>query len=262
LDNWQFETLTEAARQQVVIDFILNNQGCTAQDIIDGQDVSGRGKVFDILEVLKKDGVVTSQVSIKDKRDTLLFVSLNNPIVTVTRELNLIESFLDTILADLNSNLLEILPNNEGRDAKGRYHEIDAYENAIYHLVIPIQITLNLIDQIYRNKSFFWSSKIKDPESLDRLHMGSFMRIRHFQRKFLSIIEEDLRKHSDLKEAALISICNYPPQTFGECVTSVYQYGRLNIMKKLLKYLSKVSGEDHGLLHPKRKVKQKIYTVP
>jgi Tfp pilus assembly ATPase PilU len=43
------QPLDENRRRQIIIDFISTHQGCTAEDIVKGQNKIGRKKVFKIL---------------------------------------------------------------------------------------------------------------------------------------------------------------------------------------------------------------------
>jgi Tfp pilus assembly ATPase PilU len=67
------EIINEETRRRLVIDFIDRNQGCTAEDIVNGQDKIGRVKVFRILKDLKKENVVHTDSSEKNKRNKKAF---------------------------------------------------------------------------------------------------------------------------------------------------------------------------------------------
>lgn len=61
-------TLDES-RRDAIINFIEKHQGCTAEDIVEGDKMSGRVKTFRILKDLKKEKLVREEKSNTNKRD-------------------------------------------------------------------------------------------------------------------------------------------------------------------------------------------------
>jgi hypothetical protein len=81
------EIMNEETRRRLVIDFIDRNQGCTVEDIVNGQDKIGRVKVFRILKDLKEENVVLTDSSEKNKRNKRLFLNASNPLVSFPKEI-------------------------------------------------------------------------------------------------------------------------------------------------------------------------------
>jgi hypothetical protein len=79
-------TIDENKRRDAIINYIDNNQGCTAEDIVKENKQSGRGKTFRILRDLKKENVIREKKSDTNKRDKKLFLNKINPLVSFPRE--------------------------------------------------------------------------------------------------------------------------------------------------------------------------------
>jgi hypothetical protein len=87
-----FHIVNEEYRVTAVTEFIRNHKGCTAQEIVDGQKVNGREKVFKILKELKKVKMVSEEKDEKDRRKKKLFLANDHPLVSVPSELNNFET--------------------------------------------------------------------------------------------------------------------------------------------------------------------------
>ena len=79
-------TIGEQFRRDAIINFIGKHQGCTAEDIVEGDKTSGRVKIFGILKDLKKENVIREEKSDTNKRDKKLFLNETNPLVSFPKE--------------------------------------------------------------------------------------------------------------------------------------------------------------------------------
>jgi hypothetical protein len=86
--------LDEQTRQRSIIDFISNHQGCTAEDVVEGNKQSGRVKTFRILRDLKKRNVIREEQSDTNKRDKKLFLNETNPLVSFPKEVKQFKEYL------------------------------------------------------------------------------------------------------------------------------------------------------------------------
>jgi hypothetical protein len=86
--------LDEQTRQRSIIDFISSHQGCTAEDVVEGDKQSGRVKTFRILKDLKKRNVIREKQSDTNKRDKKLFLNETNPLVSFPKEVNQFKEYL------------------------------------------------------------------------------------------------------------------------------------------------------------------------
>jgi hypothetical protein len=86
--------LDEQTRQRSVIDFISSHQGCTAEDVVEGNKQSGRVKTFRILKELKRRNVIREKKSGTNKRDKKLFLNETNPLIWFPKEVNQFKEFL------------------------------------------------------------------------------------------------------------------------------------------------------------------------
>jgi hypothetical protein len=256
----EYLTLTEEDRRKSVIDYIRENSGCTAEDIVNNQKLIGRVKIFRILKELKKEAIIKTQVSLKDKRKSLLFINQKNYLVSVPAELDEIDRLLNPIFSKCLEWVSAIAPDDKWRDPKGRYHAAIDYTINISSVSIPVQIIINMINQIYNKKAFDWSAQIKDKESLDRLHMNCFITIHGFQRKLIDFLDKTI-KNTQVKAEVLDGTLTFPPGTFEESVVNIAEYGMLKESRQLLKYLAKISGNDSGLLHNKKRKRIPIIEI-
>jgi hypothetical protein len=86
--------LDEQTRQRSIIDFISSHQGCTAEDVVEGNKQSGRVKTFRILKDLKKRNIIREKQSDTNKRDKKLFLNETNPLVSFPKEVNRFKEYL------------------------------------------------------------------------------------------------------------------------------------------------------------------------
>lgn len=86
--------LDEQAREKAIINFIDSHQGCTAEDIVKGNEQSGRVKTFRILNQLKKRNVIWEEKSDTNKRDKKLFLNETNPLISFPKEVNQFREYL------------------------------------------------------------------------------------------------------------------------------------------------------------------------
>jgi Tfp pilus assembly ATPase PilU len=81
------EIMNEERRRRIVIDFIDRNQGCTAEDIVNGQNKIGRVKVFRLIKDLKKENVILTDISRNNRRNKRLFLNEANPLTSFPKEI-------------------------------------------------------------------------------------------------------------------------------------------------------------------------------
>ena len=156
----------EQRYSQMVIDFILNNPGCTAQFIMqkelekpENERQIGRKRLFTILKELKRKNVIMEKKSHKRARNIMLYVREDNPLYTVSKELKEFEK--------LYPNLLE--------KVKGNLHDQLIYDT-----------TLFLFDtmRVYMLKSaMVWSSTIEDKFTKELLNFTIFSKLYQMQIK-------------------------------------------------------------------------------
>jgi hypothetical protein len=96
---------------QIVVDFIFNNPGCTAADILKKEEKKkekreiGRKRLFAILRELKRKKVIIGKKKHKNARNIMLYVREDNPIYTVSKELREFENLYPSLLKKVKEEL-------------------------------------------------------------------------------------------------------------------------------------------------------------
>jgi hypothetical protein len=152
-----FEILDEQARQKSVIDFIDKHQGCTAEDIVAGNKLSGRGKTFRILKNLKKENVVREEISDSNRRNKKLFLNESNPLISFPREVNKFKDYLYPLFK------------------AAQYYRSGGYKNEVYPNNILLKECFSLFFEYLNINNYrafvIWQSTINDKETLAKLYM-------------------------------------------------------------------------------------------
>jgi hypothetical protein len=151
------ESMDEQVRRNIVIDFISQHKGCTAEDIVRGQDKIGRGKVFKILKNLKKEAIVKPEKSDTNQRDIALFIDNDHPIILFSTEFREFKNYLYSLIDKaINIRLKDPL---------------DDYLYPSFELLgTCIIVFLEYLKMTHYRAFFLWSKKVQDPETLRKLY--------------------------------------------------------------------------------------------
>jgi hypothetical protein len=213
--------MNEYERRKIVIDFISKRPGCIVEDIVREQDIIGRGKVFKIIEDLKKEKVVIEQKSKPNSRNIKLFINLDNRLVTVPREIDEFEQlFIHFInkLVERNSRTINMLTGiiysrveelmkeigkkeNENlslEETEDLMSEVNLYmdleELSIYiSSFVKAMDILNEFIRVNTITSLVHSTQINDKESSNKLLSLIFNRISNIQLHVIEIISPVFR---------------------------------------------------------------------
>src|SRR5215208_671152 len=151
-------TVSEHSRREAIINFIGNHQGCTAEDIVKGDETSGRVKTFRILKTLKKENVIREEKSDTNKRDKKLFLNETNPLVSFPKEIK-----------EFKNNLFPLFRKAQYlRLSWGRRKEVHPSAELISECFCLFFEFLSLNN--YR-AFVVWPDIIKDKETLSKLYM-------------------------------------------------------------------------------------------
>src|SRR2546430_2864103 len=154
-ERHEIRTIDEQQRRQVVIDYISEHKGCTAEDIVKGQTIVGRGKVFRILPDLKKEGVVIPEQSAKNRRDIKLFLKDDHPFVSLPRELKEFKKYFYPLID--RAIKLRI-----GYSKERLFPSFDVLAKCLV-------IFFELMRMSNYRALLIWSRQIKDAETLSKL---------------------------------------------------------------------------------------------
>src|SRR5215204_1103215 len=152
------EILDEQERQNSVINFISGHQGCTAEDIVKANKLSGRVKTFRILKDLKKESVIWEEKSDTNKRDKKLFLNETNPLVLFPTEIKEFKDHLYPLFE--KAQYLRL--------SWGRKKEVYPSAELLGECFCLFFEFLSLNN--YR-AFVLWPDKIKDKETLSKLYM-------------------------------------------------------------------------------------------
>jgi hypothetical protein len=250
--------LSEQDRRERIINFILNNPGCTAADIIDGQTVSGRKKVFGILKDLKQEGVVSQERSKPNSRNIRLFVNQGSYFVTLPREIDdfekLFTSFLSKLidhnvatLAALKTEILSGFSPNEVN------HHIDdpdthtSFEELILVMstfVKALQLFNGFVNLYTMRSIIHWPQKINDKESLKKLLLVVFDKISKLQIQVIEMITPKFRLFSDSIRIPIESVRSPYPINLNEVAEYYGHFGLKDEVDSVLRYIKKLQQNE------------------
>jgi hypothetical protein len=180
--------------RKLVMDFIRENQGCNAQDIVNGikKDLS-RGPVFDTLSELIKEGTITDEKI--SRRDHRYFLNEDNLLVSIPAELDQFKDYYYNLIDEVNRRFD---PKIKERDKKYPEHlrknNVDDLEwktldpvrkrsRILYSLLILYQ---HLVGMYILQSLSLWHRKIKDKETITKLYTEVFNRFQEIQLKLTS----------------------------------------------------------------------------
>jgi hypothetical protein len=167
--NNSYTILDEEQSRNIIVEYIQTHPGCIAEDILRGQKMVGRKKLFSILHYLKKKKIIIEdrRKSTRKTRNKKLLVSRGNPHVLVLNELNRIQKVYISIL----NKTVEAY--NNGRyladwKAKTKDLEIDYGRiiSAELLLLWPLNIYVEFFKLYMMRLVASWSNEIKDREVL------------------------------------------------------------------------------------------------
>lgn len=99
-NSYEIQILDEEQSRNIIVEYIQTHPGCIAEDILRGQKLVGRKKLFSILHYLKKKKIIIEdrRKSTRKTRNKKLLVNRGNPHVLVLNELNRIQKVYISIL--------------------------------------------------------------------------------------------------------------------------------------------------------------------
>jgi hypothetical protein len=165
------EKLDEEKRRWIIIDFINQNQGCTAEDVVKGQAVNGRDKTFKILKSLKAESIIFEEISERNKRNKKLFVNSSNPLVLLQRELETFEAAYLLLIERLKEKF-------EMRNDSGEYFS-RAKKFKVFMNILSIYE--HIIKSYLSSATYSWPRTVRDTESLSKLYAKLFSRLSQIQ---------------------------------------------------------------------------------
>jgi hypothetical protein len=171
------------------MNFIRDNKGCRAQDIVDGlMQVVGLSRVpiFRILTELVKEGAVTDEKV--NRREHRYFLNDDNPLVSVPAELDQFKDYffklIDEVNRQFNTEIEEHLRENNVDDQEWKMLSPATKKSSI--LFCLLELYQHLVGMYILRSLTIWPKKIRDIETLTKLQTEVFNRFQEIQSKLTS----------------------------------------------------------------------------
>ena len=157
-----YELITDAQRKQSIITFLLKNPGCNKERIVkhlNNEGLSSRRTTFVLIEEMEKDNIIYSTKRKLNSRDTLLFLTTDNPIAALYTDINEVRAYFDSLIGIiLNNNSIAVTDSNNDYDAKVK---------CISLLLCILKLVTSIINDILAN-SFRNLIKKEDSQSFQK----------------------------------------------------------------------------------------------
>ena len=170
-------------RDKIIIGFISNNQGCKAQDIVDGlKDQLSRKPIFDTLDELIKKGIV--QDKSKNRRDHRFFIDAYNLLVSVPKELEEFENAFFSLVGKAKQQF-----DNEYLSIKKSSSQTDpsSFGPILPLLSAPIHIFYDVVNVLLIRALKVWPLRVQDKDALKELFTMVFTKIADMQLRISEI---------------------------------------------------------------------------
>lgn len=157
---------SEEAREKI-IDFVVDHQGCTAQNIVDGvEKAMSRTLVFRYLPQMVKEGIIEDKNL--NRRDHRFFVNSISPLLLISLELNEFENRLNLWIADTRKKYddqISLWKRTNHRE------DFDYAEDLGTEALFAVNTIFSHIFSTYTTEVLSFLSKFSnDPEFLDKLY--------------------------------------------------------------------------------------------
>src|SRR5215207_5121925 len=188
-------TLVEnLGHRKPVMNFICDNQGCKAQDIVDGikKDLS-RAPIFDTLSELVKAGAVIDEKI--NRRDHRYFLNEDNLLVSIPAELDQFKDYFFKLIHEVNRRFDTKIKEHDKKYPKHlreddpddlewkMLHPVEMRSRILYSLLGLYQ---HLVGMYILRSLSIWPQKIKNKEAINKLYTEVFNRFQEIQEKLKS----------------------------------------------------------------------------
>jgi hypothetical protein len=226
------------------MDFIGENQGCNAQDIVNGlkKDLS-RGPIFDTLIELIKEGAVTDEKT--NRRDHRYFLNEDNLLVSIPAELDQFKDYFFDLINEVNRQLgtkiEEHLRENNIEDQEWKTLDpVRKRSGILYSLLALYQ---HLVGMYILQSLSLWHRKIKDKETITRLYTEVFNRFQEIQLKLTSELIVPSNEVG-LYDIATDSLFELKPFPVDEIANNFHRIGVDKQFEPVLDFLWEISNKS------------------
>lgn len=176
----------EQRYSKVIVDFILNKPGCTAENILKNESKKiefkreiGRKRLFTVLNKLKRKNMIIEKKRHPKARDKMLYVNGDNPLCIVSRELREFKK--------LYPNLLNKVKEEHKGWQSGKWPPYDDASEIIYDTTLLLFDTMRLY--MFRS-AMVWSRTIEDKYTKELLNFIIFSKLHQIQIKISETLDD------------------------------------------------------------------------
>jgi hypothetical protein len=183
----QFE-ITTHQREQMVIDYISEHQGCTKADITRGLENEISKKTIDkIVDEMMDDDIIETKKENPNSRNIKLFLKESNLLVSIPKQLEQFDNSF-TLLVDKTGRKIMLskigIPISKAAGIPIDSSSILSSQQITQLLTIKLSVFYRFIDSILLQSLIVWPKKIKDVETLKKLYVNAFSKIAEIMMKF------------------------------------------------------------------------------
>ena len=239
----EFEILNEQKRRQKVINFITNNHGCIAEDVVRGMEAAGRFKigrvkVFRILIDLKNENMVFEELSDKNRKNKKLFVNNSNLLVSLPRELETFEKAYFSLIDRLKKEF-------ESRKDTNEYFSRGKKFNVFMNI---LSIFEHIIKSYLMNATYLWPNTISDTDSLSKLYTMLFAQLSQIYLRLANTNRSVLREYDAVEFMLINNTCKIRPEYKKSLLNSCKEYGLAKEIEPVLHIAERISSRvAHGV---------------
>jgi hypothetical protein len=238
---------SEERHRRIVIQFISSNQGCTAEQLVDGVDKEiSRVPVYKTLKGLLKEAIVQDRAT--NRRNHKFFIDVNNPLFSIPQQLEEIEKAFRNLLNQSEKYLQRMDKQKLTPDLLFEY--ATGYYITMY--LWPAFILRIITDSLLQHSTTIWITKYRDKDTLNQLFTIVFMKLLSLNSdyaKYLKNIRRDDIERTQVKEAAFTR--NLSPLQLMYASRKVYKQIHLeNQIDEMLELLWKFDKDIRKFLFP------------
>lgn len=241
--------------RKLVMNFIRYNQGCKAQDIVDGmrRDLS-RVPIFDTLRDLVKEGAVTDKTI--NRREHRYFLNDDNLLVSIPAELDQFKDYFFKLIDEVNRRSDTKIKEHDKKYPEQLREPMMKRSRLLYSLLSLYQ---QLVGMCVLRSLSIWPKKIRNKEAINKLYTEVFNRLQEIQLKLTS----ELFAPSDefrLYDIAVENLFELKPPELYTVARSFYIIGVDKQIESVLDSLWEISNKSipFGLLGPLRRDVQQL----
>ena len=231
------------------MDFMRENQGSNAQDIVNGikKDLS-RGPIFDTLSELIKEGAVIDEKI--NRRDHRYFLNDDNPLVSVPAELDQFNGYFfklidevnrrfDTKIKEHDKKYPEHLRKNNPNDFERK--TFDPVRKRSWILYSLLGLYQHLVGMYILRSLAIWPKKIRNKETITKLHTEVFSRFQEIQLKLTSELKPN---EVGLYDIAVESLFILKPFDLDAIVDNFHVIGVDELIEPVMDSLWEISNKS------------------